>query len=210
MTQLVVFLAATVFAGFFLWVWFRGLSPLSRVRSEARKRRWSLEEDTDGLWYRLKGNNSGMTWFAEWNGRELRPYLELSVADAPLFNGWCFISPRERDWAEPPRFLAGAFAGKMQPEWFVEWMHAKVISTGHPELDLEFIVAASSPGVGKQLPLRLLEKLRELPSGLLSNVFVIRGKQKLVLHVEETGKVDALILIERLRVLAQQVLLESR
>ena len=99
---------------------------------------------------------------------------------------------------EPPRFLAGAFTGKSEPEWFAEWMHAKVIDTGLPEFDSHFVVAGSSPSVRDQLPIQLLHRLGELPPPLLSKIFVIRGKGKLVFHVEETRQADALRLIERL------------
>jgi hypothetical protein len=207
-TQVVVLLAAVGFAGVFLWAWFLGLSPLRHVRSEAKRRRWGLEEDHEGLWYRLSGNNSGVAWFAEWNGRGPRPYIEWSVPDVPAFDGWCFITTRERGPGEPPRFLAGAFTGKAEPEWFVEWMHAQVIVTGVPEVDHQFVIAGSSPAVKEQLPIRLFERLRELPAALLGKIFVIRGKGQLVLHVEETGKADALTLIEKLILWANQSPLE--
>ena len=204
MTQVVVLIAIVLFAGLFLWAWFLGLSPLRHVRSEARRRRWTLEEDKEGLWYRLTGGSSGAAWFAEWNGRGPRPYIELSVPDAPASDGWCFITTRERDSGQPPRFLAGAFIGKAEPEWFAEWMHAKVIVTGLPEFDHDFVIAGSSSAVRDELPIRLLERLRELPATLLSKIFVIRGKGKLVFHVEETGKADALTLIEKLTLWANQ------
>jgi hypothetical protein len=186
-------------------VWFQGLSPFGRVRSAARKRRWSFEEDADGLWYGLRGRSSGMNWLAEWNGRSLRPYVEVSVPDTRWFDGWWFITPRERDLSEPPRVLAGAFTGKAQPEWFAEWMHAQVIATGRPELDQEFIVAASSPMARESMPIGILEQLRVLPGTFSRKVFVIHGKGKLVLHVEQIGKADALPVIERLAVLAERV-----
>ena len=198
MTQVVVPLTVVVLSGLLLWVWFLGLSPLRHVRSEAKRRRWSLEEDNEGLWYRLTGNKSGMAWLAEWNGRGPRPYIELSVPHTPTIDGWCFITTRERHSGQPPRFLAGTFTGKKEPEWFVEWMHAKVMITGLPEFDRYFVVAGSSPAVREQLPIELLQRLRELPTPLLSKIFVIRGKGKLVFHVEETRRADSLNLIERL------------
>jgi hypothetical protein len=197
-TQVVVPLTVVVLSGLLLWVWFLGLSPLRHVRSEAKRRRWSLEEDNEGLWYRLTGNKSGMAWLAEWNGRGPRPYVELSVPQTPTIDGWCFITTRERHSGQPPRFLAGTFTGKKDPEWFVEWMHAKVMITGLPEFDRYFVVAGSSPAVREQLPIELLQRLRELPTPLLSKIFVIRGKGKLVFHVEETRRADSLSLIERL------------
>jgi hypothetical protein len=203
-TQVVVFLTVAVLAGLLLWVWFLGLSPLRHVRYEAKRRRWNLEEDTEGLWYRLTGDKSGMSWLAEWNGRGPRPYIEISVPDAPTMDGWCFITTRERHSGQPPRFLAGTFTGKIEPEWFAEWMHSKVISTGLPEFDRYFVVAGSSPAVREQLPIRLLERLQELPRPLLSKIFVIRGKGKLVFHVEETRRADSLTLIERLTLWAKQ------
>lgn len=187
-----------------MWVWFLGLSPLRHVRWEARKRRWRLEEDHEGLWYRLTGDKAGMAWLAEWNGRVPRPYVELSVPDEPAIDSWCFITARERHSEQPPRFLAGTFAGKTEPEWFVEWMHAKVIDTGLPEFDRHFVVAGSSPMAREQLPLQLLERLGELPAPLLSKIFVIRGKGKVVFHVEETRCADALSLIERLMLWANR------
>ena len=198
MTQVVVSLTVVALAGLLLWVWFLGLSPLRHVRSEAKRRRWSLEEDNEGLWYRLAGNKAGRAWLAEWNGRGPRPYIELSVSDEPAIDSWCFITTKERHSGEPPRFLAGAFTGKSEPEWVAEWMHAKVIDTGLPEFDRRFVVAGSSPTVRDQLPIQLLQKLCELPPALLSKTFVIRGKGKLVFHVEETRRADALSLIERL------------
>jgi hypothetical protein len=201
--QVVVPLTVVALAGLLLWVWFLGLSPLRHVRSEAKRRRWSLEEDNEGLWYRLTGNKSGMAWLAEWNGRGPRPYVELSVAHTPIIDGWCFITTRERHSGQPPHFLAGAFTGKKEPEWFAEWMHAKVISTGLPEFDRHFVVAGSTPAVREQLPIDLLERLSELPATLLSKTFVIKGKGKLVFHVEETGRADSLSLIERLMLWAK-------
>ena len=198
MTQVGVSLTVVALAGLLIWVWFLGLSPLRHVRSEAKRRRWGLEEDNEGLWYRLTGNKAGRAWLAEWNGRGPRPYIELSVPDEPAVDSWCFITTREQHSGQPPRFLAGAFAGKSEPEWFVEWMHAKVIDTGLPEFDRHFVVAGSSPSVRDQLPLQLLQRLGELPAPLLSKIFVIRGKGKLVFHVEETRRADALSLIERL------------
>ena len=198
MIQVVVPLTLVALAGLLLWVWFLGLSPLRHVRSEAKRRRWNLEEDNEGLWYRLTGNKAGRAWLAEWNGRGPRPYIELSVPDDPVSDSWCFITTRERHSGQPPRFLAGAFTGKSEPEWVAEWMHAKVIDTGLPELDRHFVVAGSSPTARDQLPIQLLKKLDELPAPLLAKIFVIRGKGKLVFHVEETGRADALSLIERL------------
>jgi hypothetical protein len=203
-TQIVVPITLVILAGLLIWVWFLGLSPLRHVRSEAKRRRWSLEEDNEGLWYRLTGNKTGMAWLAEWNGRGPRPYIELSVPDEPAIDSWCFITARERHSGQPPRFLAGAFTGKSEPEWFAEWMHAKVIDTGFPELDSHFVVAGSSPTVRDQLPIQLLEKLGELPPPLLSKIFVIRGKGRLVFHVEETRRADSLSLIERLMLWANQ------
>jgi hypothetical protein len=205
-TQVVVPLTVVSLAGLLLWVWFLGLSPLRHVRSEAKKRRWSLEEDNEGLSYRLTGNKSGMAWLAEWNGRGPRPYVELSFPDTPNIDGWCFITTRDRHSGQPPRFLAGTFAGKKEPEWFAEWMHAKVIITGLPEFDRYFVVAGSSPAVREQLPVKLLERLRELPAPLLTKIFVIKGKGKLVFHVEETRRADSLSLIERLMLWANQAL----
>jgi hypothetical protein len=205
-TQVVVPLTVVSLAGLLLWVWFLGLSPLRHVRSEAKKRRWSLEEDNEGLWYRLTGNKSGMAWLAEWNGRGPRPYVELSFPDTPNIDGWCFITTRDRHSGQPPRFLAGTFAGKKEPEWFAELMHAKVIITGLPEFDRYFVVAGSSPAVREQLPVKLLERLRELPAPLLTKIFVIKGKGKLVFHVEETRRADSLSLIERLMLWANQAL----
>ena len=204
MTQVVVPLTVVALAGLLLWVWFLGLSPLRHVRSEAKRRRWGLEEDNEGLWYRLTGNKSGMAWLAEWNGRGPRPYVELSVPDTPAIDGWCFITTTERHSGQPPRFLAGAFTGKKEPEWFAEWMHAKVIITGLPEFDRHFVVAGSSPAVREQLPIQLLERLSELPAPLLSKIFVIKGKGKLVFHVEETRRADSLSLIERLMLWANR------
>ena len=198
MTQVVVPLTVVALSGLLLWVWFLGVSPLRHVRSEAKRRRWSLEEDNEGLWYRLTGTKSGMAWLAEWNGRGPRPYVELSVPHAPAIDGWCFITTRERHSGQPPRLLAGTFTGKKEPEWFVEWMHAKVMITGLPEFDRHFVVAGSSPAVREQLPIELLKRLRELPTPLMSKIFVIRGKGKLVFHVEETRRADSLSLIERL------------
>ena len=209
MTQVVVLLLAVGFVGLFLWAWFLGLSPLRHVRAEAKRRHWGLEEDNEGLWYRLSGNTSGVAWFAEWDGRGPRPYIEWSVPGTP-FDGWCFITSRERGSGEPPRFLAGAFIGKVEPEWFAEWMHAQVMVTGLPDLDHLFVIAGSSPAVKEQIPIRLLERLRELPAALSGKVFVIRGKEQLVLHVEETGKADALTLIEKLILWANQAPLEIR
>jgi hypothetical protein len=146
-----------------------------------------LEEDNEGLWYRLTGNKSGMAWLAEWNGRGPRPYVELSVPDTPAIDGWCFIT-----------------TGKKEPEWFAEWMHAKVIITGLPEFDRHFVVAGSSPAAREQLPIQLLERLRELPAPLLSKIFVIKGKGKLVFHIEETRRADSLSLIERLMLWANR------
>jgi len=205
-TQFVVPLTVVGLAGLLIWVWFLELSPLRHVRSEAKKRRWNLEEDTEGLWYRLTGNKAGMAWLAEWNGRAPQPYIELSVPDEPAIDSWCFITTRERHLGQPPRFLAGAFTGKTEPEWFAEWMHAKVIATGFPEFDSHFVVAGSSPAVRDQLPIQLLERLSELPAPLLSKIFVIRGKGKLVFHVEETRRADALIQIERLMLWAKPAL----
>jgi hypothetical protein len=205
-TQVVVPLTVVSLAGLLLWVWFLGLSPLRHVRFEAKKRRWSLEEDNEGLWYRLTGNKSGMAWLAEWNGRGPRPYVELSFPDTPAIDGWCFITTRDRHSGQPPRFLAGTFAGKKEPEWFAEWMHAKVIITGLPEFDRYFVVAGSSPAAREQLPVKLLERLRELPAPLLTKIFVIKGKGKLVFHVEETRRADSLSLIERLMLWANQAL----
>jgi hypothetical protein len=202
-TQVVVPLTLVALSGLLLWVWFLGLSPLRHVRSEAKRRRWSLEEDNEGLWYRLTGNKSGMAWLAEWNGRGPRPYIELSVPHAPAIDGWCFITTRERHSGQPPRFLGGTFTGKKEPEWFVEWMHAKVMITGLPEFDRYFVVAGSTPAVREQLPIELLRRLRELPTPLLSKVFVIRGEGKLVFHVEETRRADSLSLIERLMLWAK-------
>ena len=198
MNQVVISLAVVALAGLLLWVWFLGLSPLRHVRSEAKRRRWSLEEDNEGLWYRLTGNKAGRAWLAEWNGRGPRPYIELSVSDEPEIDSWCFITSKERHSDEPPRFLAGTFTGKSEPEWFAEWMHAKVIDTGLPEFDSHFVIAGSSSSVRDQLPIQLLRKLGELPPPLLNKIFVIRGKGKLVFHVEETRRADALSLIERL------------
>ena len=203
MTQVVVPLTVVALAGLLIWVWFLGLSPLRHVRSEAKRRRWSLEEDNEGLWYRLTGNKSGMAWLAEWNGRGPRPYIELSVPHTSGSDSWCFITTRERHSGQPPRFLAGTFTGKKEPEWFGEWMHAKVIITGLPEFDRNFVVAGSSPAVREQLPIELLERLRELPAPLLSKIFVIRGKGKLVFHVEETRRAESLSLIERLMLWAK-------
>ena len=203
MTQVVVPITVVALSGLLLWVWFLGLSPLRHVRSEAKRRRWSLEEDNEGLWYRLTGNKSGMAWLAEWNGRGPRPYIELSVPHAPAIDGWCFITTRERHSGQPPRFLAGTFTGKKEPEWFVEWMHAKVMITGLPEFDRYFVVAGSTPAAREQLPIELLRRLRELPTPLLSKIFVIRGKGKLVFHVEETRRADSLSLIERLMLWAK-------
>jgi hypothetical protein len=205
-TQVVVPLTVVALAGLLLWVWFLGLSPLRHVRAEAKRRRWGLEEDNEGLWYRLTGNKSGMAWLAEWNGRGPRPYVELSVPDTPAIDGWCFITTRERHSGQPPRFLAGTFTGKKEPEWFAEWMHAKVIITGLPEFDRHFVVAGSSPAAREQLPIRLLERLHELPAPLLSKIFVIKGKGKLVFHVEETQRADSLTLIERLMLWANRAL----
>jgi hypothetical protein len=202
-TQVVVPLTVVALSGLLLWVWFLGLSPLRHVRSEAKRRRWSLEEDNEGLWYRLTGNKSGMAWLAEWNGRGPRPYIELSVPHAPAIDGWCFITTRERHSGQPPRFLAGTFTGKKEPEWFVEWMHAKVMITGLPEFDRYFVVAGSTAAVREQLPIELLRRLRELPTPLLSKIFVIRGEGKLVFHVEETRRADSLSLIERLMLWAK-------
>jgi hypothetical protein len=204
--QVVVPFTVVALAGLLIWVWFLGLSPLRHVRSEAKRRRWRLEEDNEGLWYRLTGNKAGMAWLAEWNGRVPRPYVELSVPDEPAIDSWCFITTRERHSGQPPRFLAGAFTGKIEPDWFVEWMHAKVIDTGFPEFDRHFVVAGSSPMEREQLPLQLLERLGELPAPLLSKIFVVRGKGKLVFHVEETGRADALSLIERLTLWANRAL----
>ena len=206
MTQVVVPLTLVALAGLLLWVWFLGLSPLRHVRSEAKRRRWNLEEDNEGLWYRLTGNKGGRAWLAEWNGRGPRPYIELSVPDEPAIDSWCFITTRERHSGQPPRFLAGAFIGKSEPEWFAEWMHAKVIDTGLPEFDRRFVVAGSSPTVRDQLPIQLLKRLEELPAPLLSKIFVIRGKGKLVFHVEETRRAEALSLIERLMLWANSAL----
>lgn len=203
MTQVVVPLTVVALSGLLLWVWFLGLSPLRHVRSEAKRRRWSLEEDNEGLWYRLTGNKSGMAWLAEWNGRGPRPYIELSVPHTSAIDGWCFITTRERHSGQPPRFLAGTFTGKKEPEWFVEWMHAKVMITGLPEFDRYFVVAGSTPAVREQLPIELLQRLRELPTPLLSKIFVIRGEGKLVFHVEETRRADSLSLIERLMLWAK-------
>jgi len=205
-TQVVVPLTVVALAGLLLWIWFLGLSPLRHVRSEAKRRRWGLEEDNEGLWYRLTGNKSGRAWLAEWNGRGPRPYLELSVPDTPAIDGWCFITTRERHSGQPPGFLAGTFTGKKDPEWFAEWMHAKVIITGLPEFDRHFVVAGSSPAAREQLPIQLLERLRELPAPLLSKIFVIKGKGKLVFHVEETRRADSLNLIERLMLWANRPL----
>ena len=206
MTQVVVPLTVVALAGLLIWVWFLGLSPLRQVRSEAKRRRWSLEEDSEGLWYRLTGNKAGMAWLAEWNGRGPRPYVELSVPDEPVVDSWCFITTREQHSGQPPRLLAGAFTGKAEPEWFAEWMHAKVIITGFPEFDRHYVVAGSSPTVRDQLPIQLLERLGELPAPLLSKIFVIRGKGKLVFHIEETRRADALSLIERLMLWANRAL----
>ena len=74
----------------------------------------------------------------------------------------------------------------------------RLIATGIPELDRHFVVAGSSPTVRDQLPIQLLERLGQLPAPLLSKIFVIRGKGKLVFHVEETRRADSLSLIERL------------
>jgi len=205
-TQVVVPLTVFALAGLLIWVWFLGLSPLRQVRSEAKKRRWSLEEDSEGLWYRLTGNKAGMAWLAEWNGRGPRPYVELSVPDEPAVDSWCFITTREPHSGQPPRLLAGAFTGKSEPEWFAEWMHAKVIITGFPEFDRHYVVAGSSPTVRDQLPIQLLERLGELPAPLLSKIFVIRGKGKLVFHIEETRRAEALSLIERLMLWANRAL----
>jgi hypothetical protein len=201
----VVALTISLFAGFFLWMWFQGLSPFARLRSAARKRHWSFDEDADGLRYGLKGSRAAMNWLAEWNGRSLRPYVELSVPDSHWVDGWWFITPRERDLSEPPRFLAGAFTGKAQPEWFAEWMHAQVIATGRPELDQEFVVAVSSPMARELVPIGIMEQLRGLPVTFSRKVFLIRGKGKLVLHVEQIGKAEALPVIERLAVLAERI-----
>jgi hypothetical protein len=85
-------------------------------------------------------------------------------------------------------------------------MHAKVIITGLPEFDRHFVVAGSSPAVREQLPIQLLERLSELPAPLLSKIFVIKGKGKLVFHVEETRRADSLSLIERLMLWANRAL----
>ena len=204
--QIVVPLTVVALVGLLLWVWFLGLSPLRHVRTEAKRRRWSLEEDNEGLWYRLTGNKSGMAWLAEWNGRGPRPYVELSVPHTPAIDGWCFITTRDRHSGQPPRFLAGTFAGKQEPEWFTEWIHAEVMITGLPEFDRYFVVAGSSPAAREQLPIELLQRLRELPAPLLSKIFVIKGKGKLVFHVEETRRAESLNLIERLMLWANQAL----
>jgi hypothetical protein len=82
-------------------------------------------------------------------------------------------------------------------------MHSKIIITGLPEFDRNFVVAGSSPAVREQLPIELLERLRELPTPLLSKILVIRGKGKLVFHVEETRRAESLSLIERLMLWAK-------
>jgi hypothetical protein len=55
------------------------------------------------------------------------------------------------------------------------------------------------------MPIGILEQLRVLPGTFSRKVFVIRGKGKLVLHVEQIGKADALPVIERLAVLVERV-----
>jgi hypothetical protein len=55
-------------------------------------------------------------------------------------------------------------------------------------------------------PSALAARLRSLPSGLLQNLLVIRGKGTLRLRIDQVDRVDAIDAVEELASFAQQAL----
>jgi hypothetical protein len=205
---LVVVLAGGILA-LFLWrVWFVTHLPDSRLRLYARRKHWSFEEDRAGLWYKIEANRAGLHWSAEWNARESPPYFELVFPDQRKFDGWCFISRRERQGKDSMKLLAAMFTGKAQPDWLADWLHARVQLTGIPEFDHEYLLSSSRPLARDEFPADLANQLRRLPAAILENLLVIRGQGTLRLRIDQAERIDAINAVEELASFAQQALAE--
>jgi hypothetical protein len=203
---LVVVLASGIVALFVWQVWFVTHFPSSRLRLAARRRDWSFEEDRTGLWYRIEGNRANLRWSAEWNARESPSYFELVFPDQRQFDGWRFISRRARQGRESMKLLAAMFTGKAQPDWLADWLHAQMQLTGIPDFDHDYVLSSSQPLDQEVFPSALAARLRSLPSGLLQNLLVIRGKGTLRLRIDQVDRVDAIDAVEELASFAQQAL----
>jgi hypothetical protein len=206
-SSITVVVLATGILAIFLWrVWFVTHSPNSRVRLYARRRRWDFEEDRAGLWYKIEGNRAGLRWSAEWNAREAPSYFELVFPDQRKFEGWCFISRRERQGRESMKLLAAMFTGKAQPDWLADWLHARAQLTGIPDFDHDYVLSSSRPLAQEEFPSALVNQLRSLPTALLKNLLVIRGQGRLRLRIDQAERVDAIDAVDELASFAQQAL----
>jgi hypothetical protein len=202
----VVVLACGILA-LFLWrVWFVTQSPNSRVRLQARRKHWRFEEDRAGLWYRIEGIRAGLRWSAEWNARESPPYFEFAFPDQRKFDGWCFISRRERQGKESMKLLAAMFTGKAQPDWLADWLHARAQLTGIPDFDHEYVLSSSRPLAQEEFPSALVNQLRALPAAIIQNLLVIRGQGRLCLRVDQAERIDPIEAADELASFAQQAL----
>jgi hypothetical protein len=191
----------------FLWrVWFVTHSPNSQVRLQARRNRWGFEEDRAGLWYKIEGVRAGLHWSAEWNARESPPYFELAFPDQRKFDGWCFISRRERQGKESMKLLATMFTGKAQPDWLPDWLNARVQLTGVPDFDHEYVLSSSRPLAQEEFPSALVSQLRSLPAALIDNLLVIRGQGRLRLRIDQAERINAIDAVDELASFAQQAL----
>ncbi len=202
----VVTLACGILA-IFLWrVWFVTQSPNSRVRLQARRKHWRFEEDRAGLWYKIEGIRAGLRWSAEWNARESPPYFELAFPDQRKFDGWCFISRRERQGKESMKLLATMFTGKAQPDWLADWLHARVQLIGIPDFDHEYVLSSSRPLTQEEFPSALVSQLRSLPEPLIQNLLMIRGQGRLRLRIDQAERIDPIEVADELASFAQQAL----
>jgi hypothetical protein len=202
----VVLLACGILA-LFLWrVWFVTQSPNSRIRLQARRKHWRFEEDRAGLWYKIEGIRAGLRWSAEWNARESPPYFELAIPDQRKFDGWCFISRRERQGKESMKLLAAMFTEKAQPNWLPDWLHARVQLTGIPDFDDEYVLSSSRPLVQDEFPSVLVSQLRALPAAIIQNLLVIRGQGRLRLRIDQPERIDPIEMADELASFAQQAL----
>lgn len=209
MSSIAVVALATGLLALFLWrVWFVTHSPSSHLRLRARKMHWGFEEDRTGLWYKIEGTRAGLRWSAEWNARESPSYFELVFPDQRRFDGWCFISRRERQGKESMKLLAAMFTGKVQPDWLADWLHARVQLTGIPDFDQEFVLSSSRPLAQEEFPASLADQLKGLPTALLQNLLVIRGQGKLRLWIDQAERIDVIDAVEELASFAQQALAE--
>jgi hypothetical protein len=206
-SNIVVLVFASGILLIFLWqVWFVTHLPGSRLRLAARRRDWTFEEDRSGLWYRIEGSRANYRWSAEWNARESPSYFELIFPDQQPFDGWCFISRRERQDKNSMKLLAAMFTGKAQPDWLADWLHARIQPTGVPDFDHEYVLSSSQPLPQKAFPSALAKRLRSLPAA--RNMLVIRGKGTLRLRIDQVERIDAIDDVEQLASFAQQALSE--